>query len=97
MEPIRARPVPFCFHSFLPEPATSQRRLVFAVPERWPARYQRTASYNKLLLTAAPKTSSERSSDPTTSLRRLNTSTAGIIASPSAPSHRRHWVRGPHP
>ena len=25
---MRARPVPFCFHSFLPEPATSPRTLV---------------------------------------------------------------------
>ena len=30
MEPMRARPVPFCFHSFLPEPATSWRVLVLA-------------------------------------------------------------------
>src|SRR3712207_8997257 len=34
IEPIRARPVPFCFHSFLPEPETSQRTFVFAVPDR---------------------------------------------------------------
>ena len=27
IDPIRARPVPFCFQSFLPEPETSQRRL----------------------------------------------------------------------
>jgi len=34
MEPTRARPVPFCFHSFLPDPATSCRVLVDAVPRR---------------------------------------------------------------
>ncbi len=35
MEPTRARPVPFCFHSFLPAPETSLRFLVAAVPCRW--------------------------------------------------------------
>ena len=34
IDPCRARPVPFCFHSFLPEPETSWRVLVAAVPER---------------------------------------------------------------
>src|SRR6185295_19637545 len=31
---IRARPVPFCFHSFLPAPETSQRVFVAEVPSR---------------------------------------------------------------
>jgi hypothetical protein len=31
---MRARPVPFCFHSFLPEPETSHRPLVLCVPAR---------------------------------------------------------------
>src|SRR5436305_678274 len=30
VEPARARPVPFCFHGFLPPPRTSPRVLVFA-------------------------------------------------------------------
>ena len=34
MEATRARPVPFCFHSFLPEPETSLRFLVACVPWR---------------------------------------------------------------
>ncbi len=29
--------MPFCFHSFLPEPATSPRTLVLCVPARMPA------------------------------------------------------------
>src|SRR5258707_279019 len=37
-EPIRARPVPFCFHSFLPEPETRQRFFVACVPARAEAR-----------------------------------------------------------
>src|SRR5579872_4298712 len=36
-EPIRARPVPFCFQSFLPDPATSDRTLVLCVPRCFPA------------------------------------------------------------
>ena len=34
IDPIRARPVPFCFHNFLPEPATSPRTFVLTVPAR---------------------------------------------------------------
>ena len=41
MEPTRARPVPFCFQSFLPEPETSHLSLVLAVP--WPALGQEVA------------------------------------------------------
>src|SRR5690554_5611889 len=37
-EPARARPVPFCFHGFLFEPATSPTVLVQAVPLRCAAR-----------------------------------------------------------
>ena len=37
IDATRARPVPFCFQSFLPEPATSPRTLVLCVPERRPA------------------------------------------------------------
>src|ERR1043166_3267387 len=44
MSPVRARPVPFCRHSFLPEPDTSPRCLVLWVPARSPARYAWTAS-----------------------------------------------------
>ena len=32
IDPIRARPVPFCFHGFRPPPLTSSRRKVDAVP-----------------------------------------------------------------
>src|SRR5579859_835324 len=44
-EPARARPVPFCFHGFLLEPATSPTVLVHAVPERWAALYATTVSW----------------------------------------------------
>ena len=37
-EPDLARPVPFCFQSFLPDPATSWRVLTLCVPARVPAR-----------------------------------------------------------
>ena len=34
IEPVRARPVPFCFQSFLPEPATSCRVFGLLMPHR---------------------------------------------------------------
>src|SRR5690242_1788911 len=64
MEPMRARPVPFCFQSFLPDPETRQRFLVACVPARCPARYCFTASQSRSSL-IAPKTSSASSSVPT--------------------------------
>src|SRR5207302_7939168 len=41
---MRARPVPFCFHSLRPAPETSPRVLVAEVPERRFARKLRTGS-----------------------------------------------------
>ena len=38
VDPARARPVPFCFHGFLPPPETWARVLVWADRERWLAR-----------------------------------------------------------
>ena len=38
IDAIRARPVPFCFQSFLPDPLTSPRVFVADVPARWLAR-----------------------------------------------------------
>src|ERR1017187_119678 len=86
MEPTRARPVPFCFHSFLPEPATSRRTLVLCVPARSPAWKCRTASYSSASFTSAPKTASASSSSPTFSLFKSTTSTVGI-GLPLGPPH----------
>src|SRR5438270_10088371 len=85
MEPIRARPVPFCFHNFLPEPETSWRVFVAAVPDRLAAVYCRTASYNSASLISAPNTASESSIEPTAALFRSTISTFGIALNPSRP------------
>src|SRR6202035_862884 len=87
MEPMRARPVPFCRHSFLPEPDTSWRVLVFAFPPRRTACECRTASYSRSLLSGAPKTTSDNSSEPTTALFKSTTSTLGMLL-PLGPSHQ---------
>ncbi len=50
MDPMRARPVPFCFQSFLPEPDTSLRTFVLCVPARRPARYACTAVWIRCCL-----------------------------------------------
>src|SRR5271154_2101673 len=79
MEPMRARPVPFWRHSFLPDPETSCRVLVFAFPPRRAACECRTASYSRSLLSGASNTSSDNSSEPTTALFKSTTSTLGIL------------------
>src|SRR5512133_688249 len=74
MEPTRARPVPFCFQSFLPEPLTSHLSLVLAVPERRLARKWRTASQIRCSFTSSSlKTSGSSSTVPTCLLSRLTT------------------------
>src|SRR3954469_7281587 len=85
MEPIRARPVPFCLQSFLPEPLTSLRFFVAWVPARSPARKCFTASQSKSSL-IAPKTSSARSMLPTFLPLRLSTSIDAIVFISSASS-----------
>src|SRR5947209_14186519 len=74
---MRARPVPFCFQSFLPEPETSQRAFVLCVPARSEARKCFTASQSRSSLTA-PKISSARSKVPTFSPLRLCISIVAI-------------------
>src|SRR5947208_12192487 len=82
MEPIRARPVPFCFQSFLPEPDTSWRVLVAAVPDRRAAVYWRTASYKRCSFTSTANTASASSMEPTVALLRSTTFTLGIFLNP---------------
>ena len=82
ISPTRARPVPFCLHGFLPLPETSARVLVLCVPDRWLARYCFTASCSRPSLTGPLKTSSERSSLPTTSFFRFLISTVAICYRP---------------
>src|SRR6185437_16963389 len=69
----------FCFHNFLPEPETSWRVLVAAVPDRLAAVYCRTASYRSASLTSAANTASESSREPTAALFRSTISTLGIV------------------
>ena len=85
IEPMRARPVPFCRQSLRPEPETSPRRFVLTVPCRWFIMYALTASQMSGLLSGAPKTRSSRSSWPTVSFFRFLTSTVaiGLTSSPS--------------
>src|SRR6185503_12788686 len=78
---IRARPVPFCFHSFLPAPETSPRVFVAEVPCRAFAMKLRTAAWIKPSLRGAPKTTSDSSTSPTSSFSILRTLTVGITFS----------------
>src|SRR6266566_1303598 len=78
MEPMRARPVPFCRQSFFPEPCTSLRTFVAWVPARWLARYHREASCRRCGFTFAAKTPSASSTWPTFFPLRFTTSTTGI-------------------
>src|SRR5690349_15748097 len=84
---MRARPVPFCFHSFLPDPATSARTLVLCVPARWPAWNCRTASYSSASFTSAANTSSASSISPTFLLLQSTTSTVGMPLPLGPPDH----------
>src|SRR5579859_3848326 len=84
---MRARPVPFCFHNFLPEPATDPRTLVAAVPARRAACECRTASYSSALLISAPNTASASSTSPTFWLLKSTTSTVGMALSLRPPHH----------
>src|SRR6516164_661840 len=79
IEPMRARPVPFCRQSLRPAPLTSLFSLVLCVPRRRPARYQREASCRRCLFTSAPKTVSASSTWPTFLPSKLTTSTTGMI------------------
>src|SRR5271169_1262003 len=92
MEPTRARPVPFCFQSFLPAPLTSLRFLVACVPARCPARQCFTASQSRSSLTA-PKTSSASSREPTFSPLRFTTSIVAIVSSSSVASSQLPVIR----
>src|SRR5438034_4106095 len=62
MEPWRARPVPFCFHGFLPPPETSLRPLVSWVPARRAASSFTTAWWSNGMRTGPAKTSADSSS-----------------------------------
>src|SRR5499426_3865479 len=62
IEPWRARPVPFCFHGFLPPPDTSLRPLVSWVPARRAASSFTTLWCRSGTRTAPPKTSADNSS-----------------------------------
>ena len=62
MLPWRARPVPFCFHGFLPPPETSLRPLVSCVPARCPAISRTTAWWTSAAFTGAPNTAASSSS-----------------------------------
>src|SRR5882672_10393068 len=62
MEPWRARPVPFCFHGFLPPPETSLRPLVSWVPARRAASSLTTLWCRSGPRTGPPKTSADSSS-----------------------------------
>ena len=64
IEPCRARPVPFCFHGFLPPPDTSLRPLVSWVPARRSASSRTTAWWSSGSWIGAPKTSAASSSVP---------------------------------
>src|SRR5215212_9932163 len=75
---MRARPVPFCFQSFLPDPETSPRVFVPTVPWRAPARWALTAEWISASFSSAPKTASDSSRSPTSSFFRLRTLTVGI-------------------
>src|SRR5204863_9799248 len=78
MEPTRARPVPFCFHSFLPAPETSFLFLVACVPARCAERKCLTASQRRSSL-IPPKTSSASSSVPVFLPSRFTTSILAIV------------------
>src|ERR1700675_33983 len=62
MEPWRARPVPFCFHGFLPPPETSLRPLVSWVPARRAASAFTTAWCSSGIRTGPANTSADSSS-----------------------------------
>ena len=72
--PTCARPVPFCFHGFVPLPPTSARFLVVCVPRRSDAFVCTTDSQMSASFTRPPNTSSFSSSDPTFLLSVLTTS-----------------------
>src|SRR6478736_2546703 len=78
MEPTRARPVPFCFHSFLPAPETSFLFLVACVPARCAERKCLTASQRRSSL-IPPKTSSASSSVPVFLPSRFTTSILAML------------------
>ncbi len=78
---MRARPVPFCFQSFLPEPDTSPRVFVPTVPCRALARNALTALWISDSFSSAPNTASDSSASPISSFFRLRTFTVGIAHS----------------
>src|SRR5438105_4525860 len=106
----RARPVPFCFHGFLPPPETSLRPRVSCVPTRRSAISRTTAWWSSGVLISAPKTSDRSSSVPACFPLASRTCTVGIISCPPssaaaawwscsicAPSPARRWRRAPPP
>ena len=74
IEPIRARPVPFCFQGLRPLPLTSARFFVMWVPRRSAAFEWITDSQITAPFTRPAKISSLSSSDPTFLLSELTTS-----------------------
>src|SRR5262245_51996279 len=81
MLPERARPVPFCFHGFLPPPLTNPFVLVAAVPARRPASWLRTAACRRCSRTGPASTTAGTSSSPTFS---RVCDTTGTVTVPSA-------------
>src|SRR5437764_1140387 len=65
MLPARARPVPFCFHGFLPPPRTSPFSFVDAVPARRRAVCMRTMSARRARRSGSAKTVADNSIVPT--------------------------------
>src|SRR5258705_1286801 len=78
---MRARPVPFGFQSFRPEPDTSPRVFVAEVPCRAFAMKFLTAAWIKPSFSGAPKTASDNSTSPISSFFKLRTLTVGITNS----------------
>src|SRR5438128_2272996 len=90
IEPWRARPVPFCFHGFLPPPETSLRPFVSCVPARRSASSRTTAWCSRGTRISTPKTSALSSTAPLSLPFASTTFTLGITSSPR-PSAAAPW------
>src|SRR6058998_3198634 len=90
MLPWRARPVPFCFHGFLPPPETSLRPFVSCVPARRSASSRTTAWWSSGTRISTPKTSALSSTAPVSLPFASTTFTLGITSSPR-PSAAAPW------
>ena len=96
---MRARPVPFCFHSFLPEPETSCRVLVDALPPR--GRPANAAPLHKSGARSPARRKLRRpgraSRPPVLFKSIISTLGMAVTSSPSAPARSRRWDPGTAP